>query len=325
VIAADPVLAHTKLIAEAWDAAGLYQVGSFPSWGRWAEWNGRFRDEIRRFVKGDPGMVPLLARRLAGSPDLYRGSGRAPYHSINFVTSHDGFTLADLVRYNDKHNEANGEKNADGHDDNLSWNCGAEGPSAAAEVNALRRRQVRNLATLLLLSQGVPMILAGDEVGRSQSGNNNAYCQDNPLGWIDWRLEEQNADLLRFFRRLVLFRKAHPALRRRFFFEDELGPPPVAWHGVRRGQPDWGFESRTLAMHLLGGRSDDDVYLAANAHWEPHAFELPVLGEGRSWRRFVDTSLEPPADVAEPGAEPPVGAPGAYRVAPRSVVVLVGR
>jgi glycogen operon protein len=299
-------------------------VGSFPSWGRWAEWNGRFRDEIRRFVKGEPGQVPFLARRLAGSPDLYRGSGRAPYHSINFVTSHDGFTLADLVRYNDKHNEANGEKNADGHGDNLSWNCGAEGPSASPEVKALRRRQVRNHATLLLLSQGVPMILAGDEMGRTQSGNNNAYCQDNPLGWIDWRLEEQNSDLLRFFRRLVLFRKAHPSLRRRFFFEDEIGPSPVAWHGVKRGQPDWGFESRTLAMHLHG-RGDDDVYLAANAHWEPHAFDLPVLGEGRSWRRFVDTSFEPPEDVTEPGAEPPIGAPGAYRVAPRSVVVLVGR
>ncbi|MFI5184627.1 MAG: glycogen debranching protein GlgX [Vicinamibacteria bacterium] len=325
VIAADPVLAHTKLIAEAWDAAGLYQVGSFPSWGRWAEWNGRFRDEIRRFVKGDPGMVPLLARRLAGSPDLYRGSGRAPYHSINFVTSHDGFTLADLVRYNQKHNDANGEGSADGHDDNLSWNCGHEGPSPSAEVGALRRRQVRNLATLLLLSQGVPMILAGDEMGRTQTGNNNAYCHDNPLGWLDWRLEEANADLVRFFRLLIRFRKTHPSLRRRFFFEDEIGPPPVAWHGVKRGQPDWGHESRCLAMHLLGGKSDDDLYLAANAYWEPQEFELPTLPAGKAWRRSVDTSLDPPHDIREPGDEAPLSRSTSYRVRPHSVVVLVAR
>ena len=325
VIAADPVLAHTKLIAEAWDAAGLYQVGSFPSWGRWAEWNGLFRDEVRRFVKGDAGMVPFLARRLAGSPDLYRGSGRAPFHSINFITSHDGFTLADLVSYNERHNEANGEGNADGHGENLSWNCGHEGPSPSASVDMLRRRQVRNFATLLLLSQGVPMIVAGDEMGRTQRGNNNAYCQDNELAWVDWTLREKNADLVRFFRLLIKFRKAHASLRRRFFFEDETGPPTVAWHGTRRNHPDGSAESRTLAMHLLGVRGDDDLCLLVNAHWEEQRFELPLLVARRTWHRAVDTALEAPHDVEEPGSEPMAASQATYRVAPRAVVVLVGR
>jgi isoamylase len=324
VIAADPVLAHTKLIAEAWDAAGLYQVGSFPSWGRWAEWNGRFRDEVRRFVKSDRGMVPFLARRLAGSPDLYRGSGRAPYHSINFVTSHDGYTLADLVSYQDKHNEANGEGNTDGSPENLSWNCGEEGPSSRPEVVGLRRRQVRNFASLLLLSQGVPMILGGDELGRTQQGNNNAYCQDNEISWVDWRMRETNADLFRFFRLLIRFRQAHPSLRRRTFLEDEPGAPLV-WHGTKREKPDWSPESRILAMQLRGGRKDDDIYLIANAHWEAHEFDLPRIAPGKSWRRFLDTSLEPPHEIEEPGQEPVLVRRSSYVAGPRSTVVLVGR
>ena len=219
-IAADPVMAHVKLIAEAWDAAGLYQVGSFPNWGRWAEWNGHFRDDLRRFVKGEPGMTRSLATRLSGSPDLYRGSGRAPWHSINFVTCHDGFPLADLVSYDEKHNEANGEQNRDGHPDNLSWNCGEEGPTPSHEVNALRARQMRNFLTLLFLSQGVPMLLGGDEIGRTQRGNNNAWCQDNDISWVDWSLLERNGELFGFVSRLVRFRKAHRSLRRRVFFED---------------------------------------------------------------------------------------------------------
>jgi isoamylase len=324
-IAAEPVLAHTKLIAEAWDAAGLYQVGSFPSWGRWAEWNGRFRDDVRRFVKSDGGLVSLLATRLAGSPDLYRGGGRAPYHSVNFVTSHDGFTLADLVSFAAKHNDANGEGNRDGSDDNLSWNCGAEGETTSAAVLALRARQVRNFAAILLLSQGVPMILAGDEFGRTQRGNNNAYCQDNATSWIDWSLGERNRDLLRFFARLIRFRKAHPSLRRRVFFDDAPpGAPRLVWHGSRLGQPDWSSESRALAFHIGGGAEDEDLYVAANAHWEGSRFELPKLGDQKRWRRFLDTSLAPPHDIEEPGAEVPVAA-GSYRVGPRSVVVLVGR
>jgi glycogen operon protein len=322
-IAADPVMADVKLIAEAWDAAGLYQVGSFPSWGRWAEWNGRFRDEVRRAVKSDPGMTKLLATRLAGSPDLYRGSERAPWHSINFLTSHDGFTLADLVTYNDKHNWANGEGNVDGHPENLSWNCGEEGPSSSREVLALRARQQRNFLALLFLSQGVPMLLAGDELGRTQRGNNNAYCQDNEISWVDWSLLERNADLLRFTRRLVRFRMAHPALRRRTFFEDEARPP-VAWHGTKLGKPDWTGESRTLGMHLLPAEGDEAIYVAVNGHWEERTFDLPRLAASRTWRRFVDTSLRPGEDAVEPGEEAPVPA-ARYVAGPRSVVVLVGR
>jgi isoamylase len=323
-IAADPVMAHVKLIAEAWDAAGLYQVGRFPSWGRWAEWNGRFRDEVRRCVKGDPGMSGLLATRLAGSSDLYRSSHRAPFHSINLVTSHDGFTLRDLVSYNEKHNEENGEGNADGQNDNLSWNCGAEGPSSDPEVNALRARQTRNFLTLLLLAQGVPMILAGDEMGRTQGGNNNAYCQDDETSWLDWSLLETNAELFRFTARLVRFRRSHPSLRRRAFFEDEPGPA-VAWHGVRLGEPDWTGESRTLGMHLLGSNGDDPIFLFVNAHWERNPFELPRPGPGRRWRRFVDTTLAPPEDAAEPGAEAGLPSGRTYVAGPRSVVVLVAR
>jgi glycogen operon protein len=322
-IAADPVMADVKLIAEAWDAAGLYQVGSFPSWGRWAEWNGRFRDELRRFVKSDPGMTKLLATRLSGSPDLYWGKDRAPWHSINFLTSHDGFTLADLVAYNDKHNWENGEGNVDGHPENLSWNCGEEGPTQNPEVAALRARQQRNFLALLFLSQGVPMLQAGDEFGRTQRGNNNAYCQDNETSWVDWSLLERNAALFRFTQRLVRFRKAHPTLRRRIFFEDEVRPK-VVWHGTWLGKPDWSGESRVLAMQLLPDSGDDALYLAANAHWEAKSFELPRLAAGKSWRRFVDTSLAPGEDALEPGSEAPVIA-ARYAAGPRSVVVLVGR
>ncbi len=212
-IVADPVLADVKLIAEAWDAAGLYQVGSFPGWGRWAEWNGRFRDDVRRFWKGSPDTVQALATRFCGSADLYSENGRAPHHSVNFVTSHDGFTLADLVSFDEKHNEANGEKNRDGMIENDSWNCGVEGPTSDPETVNLRRRQVKNLAATLILSQGVPMILAGDELGRTQQGNNNAYCQDNEISWLDWGMKDQNQDLLRFIKNLISFRKSHVLFR----------------------------------------------------------------------------------------------------------------
>ncbi len=323
-IAGDPVMAHVKLIAEAWDAAGLYQVGSFPSWGRWAEWNGHYRDDLRRFVKSDTGMTRLLSTRLAGSPDLYRGSGRAPWHSINFVTCHDGFTLRDLVSFDEKHNEANGEDDRDGHPENLSWNCGVEGPTADPRVNALRARQTRNFLTLLFLSQGVPMLLGGDEIGRTQRGNNNAYCQDNDISWVDWLLLEENRDLFRFTSRLTRFRQAHRSLRRRIFFEDQK-KRSVAWHGTKLGHPDWEGESRSLGMHLKGGDGDDPIYLFANAHWEPQQFELPALKAPRRWRRFVDTSLKPGADAVDPGSEPPLPSAKAYVAGPRSVVVLVGR
>jgi glycogen operon protein len=323
-IAGDPVLAGTKLIAEAWDAAGLYQVGRFPNWGRWAEWNGRFRDDIRRFVRGDPGTVGSLATRLAGSSDLFQ-SGREPGHGINFVTSHDGFTLADLVSYNNKHNDANGEGNRDGDSHNLSWNCGAEGPVGDSEIRSLRERQMRNFATLLLLSRGVPMLLSGDEFGRTQGGNNNAYCQDNRTSWLDWDFLDSNRSLYRFFKLLIKFRNAHELLRHdSFMVRDGLGPE-ISWHGFRLGEPDWSDESRSLAMHLSGntrqGRADD-IYLIANAHWEARDFSLPAL-DRLSWCRFVDTARGGDDAIIEPDALSPVTVPFRYRVGGRSVVVLV--
>lgn len=324
-IAAEPVLANTKLIAEAWDAAGLYQVGTFPNWGRWAEWNGRFRDDVRRFLRGDAGMVGTLATRLAGSADLYQGNGRAPYHGVNFITSHDGFTLHDLVSYNAKHNEANGDGGVGGSDENFSWNCGVEGPTGNPEVNALRNRQMRNAVTMLLVSQGVPMILAGDERARTQHGNNNAYCQDNELSWLDWEMTSRQNDLLRFFRLLIDFRRRHPNLRRRGF--GDAGPerwPPIMWHGVKLNEADWSYESRSLAMHLPGGGRDDDIYVMLNACELGLSFELPRLPGDRRWRRVVDTMRLPPEDIAEPGAEPVVES-FVHPVGPRSAVVLVGR
>jgi glycogen operon protein len=327
-IAGDPVLAGTKLIAEAWDAAGLYQVGSFPAWGRWAEWNGKFRDDIRRFVKGDADMVRALADRVSGSADLYQNSGREPYHSINFVTCHDGFTLADLVAYGGKHNEANGEDNSDGANENFSWNCGAEGPAKDRAVQALRDRQVRNFAALLLLSHGTPMILAGDEFGRSQQGNNNGYCQDNEVSWIQWDLEQSNAGLLRFFRNLIAFRSEHAILRRSSYVRDQTRREVnTVWHGVERNQPDWSYESRLLAWHMFEApetRRGEQIYVIANAHWEPHSCALPPVVWGR-WRRFVDTSAPSPNDIAEPTGVLAEIPQDRYVAGPRSVVVLVAR
>jgi glycogen operon protein len=328
-IAADPVLADATLIAEAWDAAGLYQVGTFPAWGRWAEWNGPFRDQIRHFVRGDVGFTTALAARLAGSADLFQHSGRAPAHSINFVTCHDGFTLADLVAYDRKHNQANGESNRDGMDDNVSWNCGVEGPSDDAAIRRLRGRQMRNFLTLLLLSQGTPMLLAGDEFGRSQGGNNNAYCQDNETSWVDWGLLEHHPDLYRFAQRLIAFRRGHSVLRQRDFLTGKpRGPfhrPDVMWHGVRLNDPDWGPQSRALAMHLAGEHApepDCDVYLATNA-WEGDlVFELPAPRPGARWVRVIDTAEPSPHDIAEPGKEMKLASQTRLSVRARSCVVL---
>jgi len=227
-ITEDGVRADTKLIAEPWDAAGLYQVGGFPFGRRWSEWNGKYRDDVRRFWKSDPGIVGFLASRISGSADLYQGSGRLPRHSVNFVTCHDGFTLNDLVSYNGKHNNANGEHNNDGSNDNHSWNCGAEGPTTDEKVQALRQRQGKNMMTTLMFSQGVPMLLAGDEFMRTQQGNNNAWCQDNELSWVDWKLAEENKDFLRFVRELIWLRRRHPVLRRRRFFVGEFKPAEAA-------------------------------------------------------------------------------------------------
>ncbi len=332
-IAEDPVLAGTKIIAEAWDAAGLYQVGSFPAWGRWAEWNGKFRDDVRRFVRGDFGMVPALATRIAGSSDLYQAGGRAPYHSVNFVTSHDGFTLWDLVSYNGKHNEANGEENRDGGDDNWSWNHGVEGPTEDPKILDLRKRQAKNFLTILMVSQGVPMTLMGDEILRTQGGNNNAYCQDNETSWMDWGKVRENGEMLRFFRMIVLFRRRHAVLRRRHFFAgmdhdgDQL--PDISWHGVKTGSPDWSPSSRALAFLLdgsesCGGEADDDIFVALNAHDAPLAFEIPYFKEGYGWRKVVDTARKSPKDIVNEEKAPFVRG-SRLRVKGRSAVILVSK
>ncbi|MDX2035855.1 MAG: isoamylase [Isosphaeraceae bacterium] len=326
-ISEDALLADTKLIAEPWDAGGLYQVGSFPGGRRWSVWNGQYRDDVRRFWRGDPGMTSPLATRLCGSDDLYHG--RSPLHSINFITCHDGFTLWDLVSYNDKHNVMNGEGNRDGSDANWSWNCGHEGPTDDPEVNALRRRQVRNLMATLLVSQGVPMILGGDEILRTQRGNNNAWCQDNDISWVDWSLAETNADFLRFTRQMIALRRRHHVLRRKTFLNTGLGPTPdIVWHGLEPGLPDFTHDSRVIAFALDGRRSDRhlvdrDIYVAMNAHWEPHVFMIPASPSGRPWRRAVDTALPSPHDAVGLDQGPPIEILEPYRVESRSMIILV--
>jgi glycogen operon protein len=333
-LAHDPVLRDCKLVAEAWDAGGLYQVGRFPGYFRWSEWNGRYRDVLRRFVKGDPGTVGEMAAGLVGSPDLY--GHRGPAASINFVTAHDGFSLADLVSYNDKHNDANGEWNRDGDNGNNSWNCGAEGQTDDPETLALRRRQMRNALLLLLCSHGVPMLLAGDELARTQHGNNNAYCQDDPEFWFDWTLADRNADLLRFSQAAIAFRQAHPALRRRVHptgWQRPGHPPDVSWHGVRPYQPDWSEQCRLLAAMFYdcpgeGLECDDPaardcVYLVANTHWDAHEVEPPAPPDGLRWHVFANTGAAAPDDAHRPGTEPELTDPQHLLVGPRSTVVLV--
>lgn len=324
-MAEDPVLSQAKLIAEAWDAAGLYQVGHFPSPHRWSEWNGRFRDDVRRFVKGDGGQVAGLKNRLLGSPDLYT----APWRSINFITAHDGFTLADLVSYNHKHNAANGEDNRDGDNDNNSWNCGQEGPTHHPRIRQLRERQSKNLLALLLLSQGTPMLLAGDECGRSQHGNNNTYCQDNALNWFDWSLLKTNANLFRFCRRLIQFRRAEPLFhQRQFLSEIPHQGPYVQWHGVQLSCPDWSWESRSLAMQLRANDSETAThyYLITNAFWEALTFELPPLPSRQAWYRLIDTYLPSPEDIVSANHDAiRLGRQDHYAAAARSVVLLVAR
>jgi glycogen operon protein len=347
-LAHDPVMSHCKLIAEAWDAAGLYQVGSFPAYRRWAEWNGKYRDGIRRFLRSEPGVVGAFSQCIQGSPDLYFHGGRGADASINFITCHDGFTLHDLFAYNEKHNEANGEGNRDGSDYNLSWNCGVEGPTDDPEVIALRKRQIKNALTLLMLSRGIPMIYSGDEIGRTQYGNNNNYCHDSELSWLDWRLLEENGDLFGFFRNLIAFRRTHPILRSAEHYRNEdyrgVGYPDISWHGVEAWQPDWSYHSRTLAFLLSRGYLDDDrpkrltgkfefssdrdefIYVACNMHWEPHSFDVPRLPPSQmSWYVAADTGLEAPNDSFAPGQEPLLETQENVLSRPRSIVVLVGR
>jgi isoamylase len=284
----DPLLSRTKLIAETWDADGLYHLGSFPAYGRWAEWNGQYRDTIRRFLKGEAGQVQNMSQLMAGSPHLY--PGRGPIATINFVTAHDGFTLMDLVSYDQKHNEANCEPGDSGTNDNYSWNCGVEGPTDDPEINRLRHRQIKNalaMLLMLLMSQGIPMVLMGDEMGRTQRGNNNAYVQDNALSWMDWSSIQKNMDIFNFFKACVAFRHRHPVLRNGYFLrgDDYAGKDCVdlTWHGVKIGKPDFSGASRTLAFMLCGDyakgglTTDDHIYMAMNMHWKGHRFELPSL------------------------------------------------
>jgi isoamylase len=323
------VLSDTKIIAEAWDAAGLYQIGYFPGY-RWAEWNGRFRDDVRKFVKGDPGMVGAVAFRIAGSADLYQSRSHLPINSVNFLTCHDGFTLNDLVSYNDKHNEANGEGNRDGINDNLSWNCGLEGETDDPYVEALRRKQIKNFAVLLLISQGVPMIVAGDEVRRTQQGNNNAYCQDNEISWFDWALVEQNTDMLRFFKHMIAFRKCycHASLMRRSFFTGEVnerGLSDLSWHGSTLYQPGWDDpNARALAFTLGGAGSAEDIHVMMNMYWKDLDFDLPTV-KGRKWFKAVDTNEVSPLDIVSPGQEIVVANDDSFTVKERSIVILVSR
>ena len=311
-IETDPVLAGTKLIAEAWDAGGLYQVGSFVG-DRWVEWNGRFRDDVRSFVKGDRGYAAAVAERIMGSPDIYGQDRREPQQSVNFVTCHDGFTLNDLVSYNGKHNEANGEGNRDGGDDNRSWNCGVDGPTADPQVEALRARQARNLLAIQLLSVGMPMLTMGDEVRRTQGGNNNAYCQDSELSWFDWDQAGREAGLRRFVRELIRGRRTIQAVfgvRDETTLSDLLASADVRLSGVRFGQPDTGPDSHSIALTIGGHRSS--LHLVLNAYWEALDFELPPLPDGTPWRRLVDTSLASPDDVHRFAEAPEIGGP-AYR------------
>jgi len=298
------ILSHTRLIAEAWDAGGLYQVGGFPGF-RWAEWNGRYRDLVRQFVKGDPGKVAELATRLTGSSDLYKDSGRLPINSVNFITCHDGFTLYDLVSYNEKHNEANGEGSRDGDNHNHSRNYGAEGVTDDPAVIALRLKQVKNFMAILMLSQGVPMILAGDELLRTQQGNNNCYCQDNALSWFDWNLLDINQEMFQFTKAIIKFRKRHPCLMQRQFLSgaknDLSKQPDVSWHGLQLNKPEWGKQSsQVLACTLSRVEPDEeDLHLMFNMSDKALTMELPKL-KGRKWYMAVDTACSISSDVIVP-------------------------
>jgi isoamylase len=324
-IESDPVLAGTKLIAEAWDAAGLYQVGSFIG-DSWKEWNGRFRDDVRSFFRGEDGFVSRFADRLLGSPEIYGHKEREAEQSVNFVTCHDGFTLNDSVSYDQKHNEQNGEDNRDGANDNRSWNCGVEGASADPTIEALRERQIKNLLTVTFLSLGMPMLLMGDEARRSQHGNNNAYCQDNETSWFDWNLVRQHAGLHRFVELLATRRalRKMDSERPRRSLNQLLRGASKAWHGVRLHQPDWSQQSHSLAFSAEVPEENLSFYIIFNAYWEPLEFELPVARHvtDQPWRRWIDSSLESPHDIQD-WPDAPVVTGRTYRAGPRSVVVLI--
>jgi glycogen operon protein len=324
-IESDPVLAVTKLIAEAWDAAGLYQVGSFIG-DSWKEWNGKFRDDVRSFLRGDRGMVSKFATRTMGSPDLYAKDNREPEQSINFVTCHDGFTLNDLVSYNEKHNEANGEENRDGNNDNASWNCGVEGPTEDASVESLRSRQIKNFFVVTLLSIGAPMILMGDEVRRTQRGNNNAYCQDNELAWFNWDQCKKNQSLFRFVKLLLAFRLQRDLAKEEFgmSLQQLLDKATIAWHGVELGKPDWSENSHSISLTMQTFSGSTAMHYMFNGYKEPLEFELPKTDSGspKEWGRLIDTSLESPNDIC-PISEARAISDSKYLVPAHSLAILV--
>ena len=324
-IESEPALAGTKLLAEAWDAAGLYQVGSFVG-DAWKEWNGRFRDDVRDFFRGEPGSLRKMADRLVGSPEVYGHKQREAEQSVNFVTCHDGFTLNDLVSYNEKHNEANGEDNRDGANDNRSWNCGVEGPTNDPAAEKLRNRQVKNYLTVTLMSLGMPMILMGDEVRHTQGGNNNAYCQDNEISWFDWTRLTKHADVHRFVSLLNARRLLRDAEheRQRVSLTRMLQEANKAWHGVKLHQPDWADSSRSVALGAEVRNEGLRFHLILNAYWEPLEFQLPMLEGGSSWQRWIDTALDSPNDIVPWQAAPAV-AGCTYQVEARSVAMLYTR
>ena len=332
VVSQDPVLSRVKLIAEPWDL-GAYEIGNFPV--DWSEWNGRFRDTVRKFEKGDAGQLSDLAYRVSGSSDLYGRGGRAAYNSVNFVTCHDGFTLWDLVSHNRKHNDANGEGNRDGADDTASWNSGAEGATDDPAVLRLRKQRAKNFVCELLFSAGTPMLLAGDELGRTQRGNNNAYCQDNEISWIDWTLLTKNRSFFEFVRRAIAFTRRFPVLQRRNFFSgldlNKDDRPDIKWYGQEGDDPRWSDpECRTLAYQLDGaeadaGRGDYLVFVILNASWNPCTIRLPAPGGSRRWHRVVDTSLGDGEDFLAPGEESVLDPSDHYVASERSTVVLLAR
>jgi len=296
----DPILCNTKIIAEPWDAAGLYQLGGFPGGNRWSEWNGRFRDDIRRFIRGDENTATAAATRIAGSSDLFNHAGRSPLSSINFITAHDGFTLNDLVSYNGKHNEENGEANRDGSDDNLSYNHGFEGDCVNPKIEAARKTSIKNYLLYLFVSQGVPMMLYGDEMRRTQHGNNNAYCQDNETGWMNWELEKTNEGLVRFTSLLIKLRKQNPVFcNNSFFYEGSSNKTSITWYDSAAKNPDWSKLNRFLAFKLTSIDESKDFYVATNKDLYDLTITLPALGGGKKWYRVADTSYESPEDILE--------------------------
>jgi len=317
-IAEDPILRDVKIIAEAWDAGGAYQVGEF-STKRWTEWNGRFRDDVRRFWVGDAGMMGLFASRICGSSDLYQNSGKGPASSLNFVTCHDGFTLNDLVSYKQKHNDENGEFNRDGTDANYSDNCGAEGPSQDPGVEAMRNRLIKNFLLTLFVSQGVPMLLGGDEFRRTQRGNNNAYCQDNEVSWYDWSLLEKHKEIQRFTRGMIAFRRAHPILRSEVFYTDA----DIKWFAPNGATPDWADQRQKSLACLILARSEPGLFLMFNADNTSVEFSMPTLPAGKIWRLAVDTSRTAPDDLFDSGKEPSMQGQIGFRVEPRSSAILL--